>query len=74
MKDGKLTHISLIRAHLLRGESITPIEALNAYGCYRLAARISDLKSEGLNIQKTMEKSISSITGNTVRYARYFLS
>lgn len=68
------SHLRLIRERLLSGGSITPLEALRDFGCYRLASRISDLKKEGLNIKKTMEKSVSRVTGLTVRYARYFLS
>ena len=43
-----------IRAHLLSGKSITPIEALNLYGCFRLAARIRNLKDQGVDIDKIM--------------------
>ena len=68
------SHLRLIRERLLSGGSITPLEALRDFGCYRLASRISDLKKEGLNIKKTMEKSVIRVTGLTVRYARYFLS
>jgi hypothetical protein len=39
-----------IKAYLTKGKAITPIQALNKFGCFRLAARISDLRSEGLNI------------------------
>ena len=37
----------LIFLHLKSGKSITPLEALNLYGCFRLSARIKDLKNEG---------------------------
>ncbi|MGJ7024981.1 helix-turn-helix domain-containing protein [Petrimonas sulfuriphila] len=43
-----------IKEHLLSGKSITPIEALNRYGCFRLGARIFDLKRDGLNIKTEM--------------------
>ena len=39
-----------IRAHLEAGRSITPLEALDLYGCFRLGARIHELKGEGLPI------------------------
>ena len=39
-----------IKAYLTKGKSITPIDALNKFGCFRLAARISDLRNEGLKI------------------------
>lgn len=40
-----------ILIHLFRHGSITPIEALNLYGCFRLGARIFDLKKMGINIE-----------------------
>ncbi len=36
-----------ILAHLERGESISPLEALEKYQCFRLAARIHDLRLKG---------------------------
>lgn len=39
-----------IRQHLEAGKSITPIEALNQFGCLRLGARIHNLKKMGLAI------------------------
>jgi hypothetical protein len=36
--------------HLRSGKSITPLEALALYGCFRLGARIYDLKHEGHDI------------------------
>ncbi len=39
-----------IKDYLSKGKKITPIQALNKFGCFRLAARISDLRKEGLNI------------------------
>ena len=67
------THKRLIREHLLKGGSITALEALRDFGCYRLASPISDLRSEGMTIAKTMEESISMVTGKPVRFARYSL-
>lgn len=67
------THKSLIRRRLIEGGSISPLEALRDYGCYRLASRISDLRREGLNIAKRMEESVSRVTGKTVRYSRYYI-
>lgn len=74
MKDRLKTQLSQIRELLLSGGSITALEALRDYGCYRLASRITDLKKEGLKIKKITEESVSRVTGKTVRYARYFLS
>ena len=39
-----------IKAYLTKGKAITPIDALNKFGCFRLSARIKDLRDEGLNI------------------------
>jgi hypothetical protein len=46
-----------IAEHLMSGKSITPIEALNKFGCFRLGARIHDLKhKQGFCIEaKTVE-------------------
>ncbi len=65
------THKALIREHLQNGGSITALEALRDFGCYRLASRISDLRREGMTICKTMEESVSKITGKPIRFARY---
>lgn len=40
----------LIEKHLKNGKSITTIEALNLFGCFRLAARITDLRKSGMHI------------------------
>ena len=32
------------------GKGITPIDALNLFGCFRLGARIADLKKMGYDI------------------------
>jgi hypothetical protein len=56
-----------IKAHLEEGNTITAIEALNKFGCFRLASRIHDLKTEGYVVDKIM------VTGeNNKRYAQYF--
>ena len=52
--------------HLRRGP-ITGIEALNLYGCFRLAARVNDLKKLGHDIAtETVKKDKKS-------YASYYL-
>lgn len=40
----------LLLAHLKTGASITGIEALKLYGCFRLPSRICDLKEMGYAI------------------------
>jgi hypothetical protein len=39
-----------IANYLNKGRKLTPIDALNKFGCFRLAARISDLRNDGMNI------------------------
>ena len=40
-----------ILSHLKRGKEITPMEALNEYGCFRLAARVYELRDNGWPIE-----------------------
>ena len=55
-----------ILAHLKR-KSITPLEALDKFGCLRLAAIIYNLRKRGVLI-KTVPKTVNSKT-----FAQYFL-
>lgn len=41
----------LIMQWMQSGKSITPIEALNLFGCFRLGARILDLKNKGIEVK-----------------------
>lgn len=49
--------------------SITPMEALDQLGIYRLSARIADLRKEYL-ISTVMIKDVNK-EGKKVRYAKY---
>lgn len=40
--------------YLRKGKKITPLEALNRWGCFRLGARVYDLKQDGHDIRSTM--------------------
>jgi hypothetical protein len=62
-----MTQTEQIRAHLVSGRDITPLEALDRYGCFRLAARVADLRATGLDVQTVTEEQ------NGKRYARYRL-
>jgi hypothetical protein len=59
---------ALIKGWLLNGYSITQLEALNQFGCFRLAARIADLRDKGLNVVTDMVT-----LDNGKRVARYFV-
>jgi hypothetical protein len=56
-----------IEAYLTKGKSLTPIDALTKFGCFRLAARIADLRNEGLNIATKI------VTKKGKSYASYTL-
>lgn len=45
---------SAILEHLRSGRTITPIDALNLYKCFRLGARIFGLKKQGYKIESEM--------------------
>ena len=64
------TQKKAIRDYLMAGYSITPLEALEMFGCFRLAAQVASLKKDGLPIAKEMRKDKD--TGK--RYAAYSLS
>lgn len=57
-----------IKEHLESGRSITPIEALNLYGCFRLSGRIYELREQGMNISKVMAEA-----SNGKKFAKYKL-
>jgi hypothetical protein len=59
---------ALIKGWLLNGYSITQLEALTQFGCFRLAARIADLRDKGLNVVTDMVT-----LENGKRVARYFV-
>jgi hypothetical protein len=44
------TQCDMIANWLEKGYSITSLQALNMFGCMRLASRICDLRERGLNI------------------------
>lgn len=56
-----------IREHLESGRDLTPLDALDLYGCFRLAARVDELRASGLNIETIIERR------GKKRYARYKL-
>ncbi len=55
--------------HLKRHGSITPMQALRDYGCFRLAARIKELREMGHNVQTVLRTE--HIRSEPVRFAEY---
>lgn len=47
------TQNKMIREFLEQGNAINPMIALNRFGCFRLSARIHDLRTTGMNIGMT---------------------
>lgn len=62
------TQMKQIRKHLESGKSITPLEALRLYGCFRLGARIYDLRAEGMTIETNLIEEVGK------RFAEYRLA
>lgn len=58
---------ALIKGWLLNGHSITALDALNMFGCFRLSARIANLKEQGMRITTEM------VEVNDKRIAKYYL-
>jgi hypothetical protein len=57
------TQAGLILEHLRAGNRITALEALDAFGCFRLAARIHELRRDGWGIQ---ERTVETRGGKRV--------
>lgn len=53
-KKDYMSQKARVRAHLLKGKSITQIDALRLYGSLRLSAIIYDLRDEGIPIVTKM--------------------
>ena len=45
-----------IADYLNKGKKLTTIDALNKFGCFRLASRINDLRNDGMNIKTNIIK------------------
>ena len=58
---------SRILTHLQKGKSLTPIGALNKFGCFRLSGRIYDLKQDGYKIDcKMITKQGNHFDSNSI--------
>ena len=58
----------MILKHLQKFKSITSLQALRMYGCFRLSARIWELRRQGYNIKSEMVK-----LDNGKKVARYYV-
>lgn len=69
----KQTHCDVILQHMKRYGSITAKEAADEYGCMRLAARISDLRTQGVAIESEIVTG-KNRNGATIHFAVYRLA
>lgn len=60
---------SRILSHLRAGRSLNPLQALDKFGCFRLAARVWQLRNAGWDIRT---RRLRTRTGKTV--ALYYLN
>ena len=58
-----------IKKYMEEHGSITQMEEVSEFNCYRLSARINDLRKTGLNIETKNERN----KNNSGTHARYFL-
>lgn len=67
-----ITQTELIMDYFMKHHSISQPEAADIFGCWRLGARISDIKKKGVQIKKeTITKK--NRYGHTCNFARYSL-
>lgn len=65
-----MTHSDRVLAYMQAHGSITAAEAIERFGCYRLGARIYDLRQRGHKIVSIVERG-KNRDGEPVHYARY---
>ena len=61
-----------LRQHLMAGKAINPLEAWRTLGIYRLAARVHDLRKEGVDVRSEFVK-VTNQFGEPCRVKQYRL-
>lgn len=64
-----MTQMDIVKKHLQKYGSISPLEAQSNYNIWRLAAVVGRLKDRGVSIEMTMKRAPSG-----AKYAEYKLS
>lgn len=64
-----MSQCTQIKKYMEEHGSITQMEAVNEFNCYRLSARINDLRKIGVKIETKNERN----KNNSGTHARYFL-
>ncbi len=62
-----------ILEYLKQGRTITQSYAANHFRCWRLAARICDLRASGVNVVTETITRKSKRSGKTIKFAAYHL-
>lgn len=68
-----MTQAEMILDYLQNHQSITQVEAVRLFGCYRLSARIYEIRELGFDIRKTTQEAVNRF-GDKVRFAGYWLN
>lgn len=64
-----MTQTRQILSYMQRGRSIDPLVSLRLFGCFRLAARILEIKEYGHRVKREMVRNRAGR-----KFARYYLS
>jgi hypothetical protein len=62
------TQKDLILSYLQQGFTLTPLQALHQFGCFRLSAVIFNLRAEGYSIESKLVRN-----SNNKKFAQYKL-
>lgn len=73
MAQGKESQCDMILRWLQEIGEITPMDAIREFGCYRLGARIWDLKHRGIAIESELRHGKNRF-GKTTSWAVYRLA
>lgn len=63
----------MILAYMQEGNRITPLEAIELFGCTRLAARISDIEKKLGRAPQRESVQVKNRHGKLVRVTQYWL-
>lgn len=63
-EESSASQASRILDYMLRGHRITGIEALELFGCFRLPARIADIRERGFPVES---KFVDTPSGKRVK-------
>lgn len=67
MNNNQNTQLNQVLGHLKQGRSITQVDAIRLFNCYRLSAIIKNLRNQGYEVVTYNERNSSGI-GTHARY------